>query len=124
MKLKIFAIGAVALLMAGWAVAEDNPLSGTWTAKTVSARGSAEQTITFKQSGDSFTGVMITSQGDMEPIKDGKIKGDELEFNVERKQPSGETSKVAYKGKLNRDQITGTFVGATGRSVDWTAARK
>ena len=117
----LFAI--VATLVASFALAQDAKLNGTWNAKTVSPRGTAEQTMTIKQTGKTFTGEMTTSQGTKEAIKDGKINGDQFEFSVERKQPSGDTAMVPYKGTVKGDEITGTFTGASGRDVDWSAKR-
>lgn len=117
----LFAI--VATLVASFALAQDAKLNGTWNAKTVSPRGTAEQTMTIKQTGKTFTGEMTTSQGTKEAIKDGKINGDQFEFSVERKQPSGDTAMVPYKGTVKDDEITGTFTGASGRDIDWTAKR-
>jgi len=123
-RLNTAILGTLSLALATWALAQNADLSGTWKAKTTSAQGSAEQTITFQQTGNSFTGEMITSQGAKEVIKDGKISGDEIEFTVERKRPTGETADVPYKGKIKGDEIAGTFTGATGRSVEWTAKRE
>lgn len=113
----------VLALAAVWSWAQTASISGTWKAKTVSARGTAEQTITFQQSGDTFTGEMVNSAGVKEPIVEGKISGNKIEFKVERKQPSGEVSKITYKGTLSGDEITGTFVGASGATVNWTAKK-
>ena len=123
MKRNRILFALIATLIAGFALAQDAKLGGTWNAKTVSPRGTAEQTITIKQTGKTFTGEMTTSQGVKESIKDGKITGDQIEFNVERKQPSGETAAVLYKGTVKGDDITGTFVGASGREVEWAAKR-
>jgi hypothetical protein len=122
MKFRV-AIIASFILAATWAMAQGVQLTGTWKAKTVSARGTAEQTITFKQSGSTFTGEMVNSAGTKENIVDGKITGSDIEFNVERKAASGDVNKVAYKGKVNGDEITGTFTGASGASVNWTAKK-
>ena len=113
----------IATLVAGLALAQEAKLNGTWNAKTVSPRGTAEQTITIKQTGKTFTGEMTTSQGTKEAIKDGKINGDQIEFSVERKQPSGDSAMVPYRGTVKGDEITGTFTGASGRDVEWTAKR-
>src|SRR5262245_11370509 len=95
------------MLLATLTVAQSADLSGTWRAKTISPRGTAEQTLTLKQSGTTFTGEMVNSQGVKEAVKDGKITGDAVEFSVERKQPSGETMMVPYKGTLKGNEMTG-----------------
>jgi len=104
--------------------AQNVKLTGNWKAKTVSARGTAEQTITFKQTGDKFTGKMVNSQGVEEDIEDGKITGDQIEFKIVRQQPNGNMAPVVYKGKVSGDEITGTFTGASGATVNWTAHRE
>lgn len=124
MKVKEMTVAILALLAAAWAFAGNVDISGTWQVKTTSPLGTAQQIITFQQSGDSFSGVMLASDGTKQPIKDGKVNGDEIEFNVLRKRPTGEISTVPYKGKVKGKAITGTFVGATGRNVDWTATRQ
>jgi hypothetical protein len=112
------------LLATSWAAAQAVDLSGTWKAKTVSPRGTAEQTVTFHQTGDTFTGEMINSAGAKETISGGKVSGNQIEFVVERKQASGEVAKVPYKGTVNGNEITGTFTGATGATVNWTATKQ
>ena len=112
------------LLLAGWAAAQGTNLTGTWKAQTKSPQGTSEQTIILKQTGSSFTGEMITSQGSKEAIKGGTVKEDAFEFIVERPRPGGATAQVVYKGKVKGDEITGTFTGATGREIEWTAKRQ
>ena len=111
------------MLAAVWAVAQNPDVSGTWKAKTVSPRGTAEQTLTLKQTGNNFTGEMVNSAGVKEAVKDGKITGDAVEFSVERKQASGETTMVPYKGTLKGNEMTGSFTGATGATVNWSATK-
>lgn len=123
MKRSRIVVAIIATLVASFALAQDAKLGGTWNAKTVSPRGTTEQTITIKQTGKTFTGEMTTSQGTKEAIKDGKVNGNQIEFNVERKQANGEMAMVLYKGTVKGDEITGTFIGASGREVEWTATR-
>ena len=126
MKLKLAILTAVvftATWMAMGALAQDVNLTGTWKAKTVSARGSSEQTMELKQSGNTFTGEMTNAQGVKETIKDGKVTGSDITFNISRKQASGDMADVAYKGTVKGDEITGTFTGASGATVNWTATK-
>jgi len=123
MKIMISSI-SLSLLIAAGAMAQKVDLSGTWKAKTTSARGTAEQTMSLKQKGNTFTGEMTTSQGTKEAIRDGTVNGDEIELGVERKQPDGKTAIVPYKGKVSGDEIKGTFTGASGREVEWSAKRE
>jgi hypothetical protein len=123
MKQKLIIFFTV-ILAASWALAQGVNITGTWNAKTVSPRGTAEQTLTFAQSGDAFTGEMVNSAGTREAVTDGKVSGNAIEFNVDRKQASGDVTKVAYKGTVAGDEITGTFTGASGATVNWTAKKK
>ena len=123
MRIKAMMVGIV-LVAVSWAWAQNVNVSGTWNAKTVSPRGTFEQTITFTQSGDSFTGEMVNSSGVKETISGGRVSGNSIEFNVERKQASGEVSKVAYKGTVDGNEIKGTFTGASGATVNWTATKE
>ena len=124
MKLKLAVITAV-ILSATWAIAQGSVnLTGTWKAKTVSARGSSEQTMALNQTGTTFTGEMTNAQGVKETIKDGKISGNDITFNISRKQASGDMADVAYKGTVKGDEITGTFTGASGATVNWTASKQ
>ena len=123
MKLKLAILTAV-VFSATWAFAQKVDLTGTWKAKTVSARGSSEQTMELKQSGDTFTGEMTNAQGVKETIKDGKVSGSDITFNVSRKQASGDMADVAYKGTVKGNEITGTFTGASGATVNWTATKQ
>jgi len=111
------------LLLAVGGCAQSVNVSGTWTAKTTSQLGQARQRITFKQDGDRFMGEMITSEGRKEIIRDGKINGDEIEFRVVRKRATGETVLVLYRGKLTGNQMAGSFVGWSGRTVNWSATQ-
>lgn len=115
--------GGVMLLAASLAMAQATNLTGTWKAQTKSARGTSEQTMTLTQTGDTFSGQMTTAQGDQQPIKDGKVSGNDIQFTIERKQASGETSDVLYTGTVNGDEMSGTFKGASGAEVHWTAKR-
>jgi hypothetical protein len=123
MKLKLAMTTAV-VLSATWALAQGVNLTGTWKAKTVSARGSSEQTMELKQTGNTFTGEMTNAQGVKEAIKDGKVSGSDISFNISRKQASGDMADVAYKGTVKGNEITGTFTGASGATVNWTATKQ
>jgi hypothetical protein len=112
------------LLAATWVFGQTPNVSGTWKAKTVSPRGTAEQTLTLQQTGNTFTGEMVNSAGVKEAVKDGKITGDAVEFSVERRQASGETALVPYKGTLKGNEMSGTFTGATGATVNWSATKE
>lgn len=97
--------------------------TGTWKVQVKNNRGTFTQTYVFKQVNSDLTGQIASPQGRKEVIKDGKVRGDDIEFNVERRQPNGHTEIVSYKGKVKGDEIRGTFLGPGGHTVEWTARR-
>ena len=112
------------LLIAPGSSVQTIDISGTWNAQTTSVLGTARQSITFKQASDRFTGQMITSEGKRELITDGKITGDQVQFNVMRQRADGQTVLVLYRGKITGKQMAGTFVGWSGRTVNWIATHR
>jgi hypothetical protein len=100
MKAKILFIvsfALLALLTSAWAA----DVTGKWT---LQAQG-ADITLSFKVDGTTLTGTLDNSQmpGPVE-IKDGKVNGDDISFNIVRKM--GETEmKIAWKGKISGDEI-------------------
>ena len=118
MKLSRY-IGVGAFLLAATLVmAQGAKVDGSWKTQTKSARGNSEQTMTLKQTGATFAGEMVTAQGDKQAIKDGTITGNDIEFTITR--PQGD---VQYKGTVSGDSMSGTFKGASGAEVQWTATR-
>lgn len=98
-------------------------LTGNWKSSMETPNGTFEQTFAFKQDGDKLTGKIVSQRGEVE-IKDGKISGDDFEFNVERPARGGGPARtVAYKGKVSGDKITGTM-GGSDNSRPWTATRE
>ena len=123
MTLKKFITGVLLVLVA-WAEAEAIDLTGTWKSTVKNPRGTFEQTFEFKQIGDKLTGYIASPQGHREEIKDGKVNADQIEFRVERQQPSGQNFTVPYKGTVKGDEITGTFAGPGGHTTEWSATRQ
>jgi hypothetical protein len=100
MKAKILFIisfALLALLTSAWAA----DVTGKWT---LQAQG-ADITLTFKVDGTTLTGTLDNSQmpGPVE-IKDGKVNGDDISFNVVRKVNETDM-KIVWKGKIAGDEI-------------------
>jgi hypothetical protein len=80
----MFFVGAALLLgfCAGSAHAAD--ITGKWTADMQMPGGgdSMQIVFTFNQDGATFTGTVLSPQGDPTPISDGKIDGDKISFKV------------------------------------------
>jgi hypothetical protein len=86
------------LLSSVIAVAAD--VSGKWKAEFTTPDGTARvNTFTLKAEGDNLTGTVAGSQ-DETPIKNGKIKGDEISFSADR--PFG---AFTYTGKISGGEI-------------------
>lgn len=98
-------------------------LSGNWIYRGKNPRGNFERTMFFKQEGTRLSGHIVSPIGNKEPIFEGKVKGERIEFKVKRRQPGGESFIVIYKGKIQGQTIQGTFLGPGGLDVAWTATR-
>jgi hypothetical protein len=100
MKAKILLIvsfALLALLTSAWAA----DVTGKWT---LQAQG-ADISFNFKVDGTTLTGTLDNSQmpGPVE-IKDGKVNGDDISFNVMRKVNETDM-KIVWKGKIAGDEI-------------------
>ncbi len=116
--MKKFAGLMLIMLLAVGAFAGD--VSGKWTSKQETPRGTMERTYVFTQSGDTLTGKIVNPRGEVE-IKNGKVNGDEISFTVEQRRQD-QTVTVTYKGKVSGDKIEGTM-NMGERSVPWTATK-
>jgi len=99
-------------------------VTGKWTAQVQGQGGQTrEQTFNFKADGEKLTGTTSGMQGDVE-ILDGKLKGDELSFNV-KMSFQGNDVKMNYKGKLAGDEIkfTRQREGSDRPPTEFTAKR-
>jgi hypothetical protein len=106
MKVCVFAAGI--LLIASCALAGD--FDGKWSGKFESGMGDPMTlTYTFKTSGDTVTGSVMSSMDNKEtPIKDGKIDGKNISFTTEVEM--GEMKlKFKYKGVLSGEEIKLSF---------------
>lgn len=103
-----FAVAAV--LVAGSVLAAD--IDGKW----VGTVGQSEIKFTFKAEGEKLTGTLDNAaQAGVTEIKDGKIKGGDVTFNVVRNLNNTET-KVEWTGKLAGDELKLTR-GAVGQNA-------
>ncbi len=92
-------IALSALMGAGIVSAAD--VDGTW----VGTVGQSQVTFELKANGDKLTGTLdnAAAPGATE-IRDGKVKGDEISFNVVRTLNNAETT-VPWTGKLVGDEL-------------------
>jgi hypothetical protein len=93
-----------ALVLAASTAAMAANASGKWVAQVPGRDGQTrEQTFNLKAEGDKLTGTVSGRQGDV-AITDGKVKGDEVSFDVTMKFQDRDV-KMTYKGKVEGDEI-------------------
>ena len=120
---KLFLVSTVMALSLG----ASNP-SGKWTAEFPGAQGNTvHSVITLRAEGEALTGTVEGMRGGETPISDGKVNGDEVNFNVVREW-QGQQFKMMYHGKMKGNTIHFTVAregGDTGgREFDARRATK
>jgi hypothetical protein len=118
MNFTLFARLALAGLLAVAAFGAD--VSGKWKATTNMGGQAREITFDFRVDGETLTGTMTGPRGAVD-ISDGKVKGDNLSFVVVRNF-QGNEMKINYKGKLKDDEIKFN-VEVAGREFETVAKR-
>ena len=95
----------------------------TWTYKTREGQDATAK-LKLKQDGEKVTGTYVARAGQEDPVENGKVKGDEITFDVTR-DVGGQKMKFAYKGKVDGDTITGKITFGRDRPTphDWEAKR-
>ena len=125
----LLVFGAVAQIQA-----EDKKVdpTGTWTWTTPGRNGGPDRkmTLKLKAEGDKVTGTLTApgrqGQTSDTKIEEGKLKRDEISFNVSR-EVQGNTVIAKYNGKISGDTIKGkieTERGGNTNSRDWEAKRE
>ncbi len=102
-------------------------VTGKWTAQVPGRNGNAtENTFVFKQDGAKLTGTVNGGRGGDVEIKDGKVEGDDISFNVVRTTQNGDM-KQQFKGKISGSEIkfsrTMQFGDQTPPPVEFTAKK-
>ncbi len=101
----MLAFGRSALFLGVEARAAD--ATGTWTWNFTNQNGDKiELTLKLKQDGEKLTGTLKRQGGQETEIKDGKVTGSDVSFNVVR-EIGGESRTIKYAGKLDGDTIKG-----------------
>jgi len=106
--------------------------NGTWTWSTPGRDGGEprKSTLKLKAEGEKVTGTLSApgrqgAQSNVE-ITNGKIKGDEVSFDVTR-EFNGNKVTAKYSGKISGDSIKGKFEterDVNKRERDWEAKRE
>jgi hypothetical protein len=130
---KLTAAVACAVMVFGAAATYAADADGTWSWTTPGRNGAEgrKMTLKLKTEGEKLTGsVTAPGRQGAEPkpvqIADGKVKGDEISFNVTR-EFNGNSNTTKYTGKVSGDSIKGkaTSKNRDGeeRARDWEAKR-
>lgn len=101
-------------------------ITGTWKSSFTNQNGQVrETTMKLKAEGDKLTGTVSGRQNDT-AIEEGKIKGDEISFQVTREFNSNKVV-TKYTGKVAGDTIKGKTESQRDgqpQSRDWVAKRE
>jgi len=107
--------------------ADKNDPTGTWKWSFTTQNGDTrESTLNLKLDGDKLTGKMSGRNGNDTEIENGKVKDDQISFDVTRER-NGNKFTTKYNGKISGDTITGkieTENNGQARSRDWNAKRE
>ena len=117
---------AVAATLTASAQDKKPEITGTWKSSFTNQDGQVrETTIKLKAEGEKLTGTVSGRQNDT-AIEEGKIKGDEISFQVTR-EFGGNKMVVKYTGKISGDSIKGKSESTRDgqpQSRDWVAKRE
>jgi len=121
-------IACLAVLSAFNLKAEDkkSDLTGNWKSTSTNQNGQVRETVfKLKAEGEKLTGTVSGRNNDT-AIEAGKIKGDEVSFQVTR-EFNGNKMVIKYTGKVSGDTITGKSEAERDgqpQSRDWVAKRE
>lgn len=129
----LLSLAAGAFLALSTTTSQAADVSGKWSWTRPGRNGGEPQktTLTLKADGEKLTGS-VTSPGRNggEPVKtdisDGKVKGDDVSFNVVR-EFNGNKMTIKYSGKVEGDAIKGTMESernGQAQSRKWEAKRE
>ena len=100
--------------------------TGTWKSSYTNQDGQVrESTIKLKVEGDKLTGT-VSGRNNDSAIEEGKIKGDEVSFQVTR-EFNGNKIVIKYTGKVSGDTIKGKSESQRDgqpQTRDWVAKKE
>jgi hypothetical protein len=98
-------------------------VSGTWKGMADTPNGKIERTFVFKVDGSKLTGETSSEMTGKSEIREGKVDGDTITFNIVAKIQDNEI-KLIYKGKVSGDEIKMTAEAPDqGFSVEYAVKR-
>ena len=101
--MKYFVAIALAIL-AGTAAVQAAPVDGKWTGMFDTPNGPVQVSFTFQADGTTLTGSSTGPDGNVLPIKNGKVDGDKIAFAIDV-DFGGMPFTFAYTGIVMSDQI-------------------
>jgi hypothetical protein len=111
---KTLIFGSTTSLVLLAAIAQAADPAGTWTWTTPGRNGGPDRvsTLTLQVSDSSLTGKLSVPGRDGQPVEtsitDGKVDGDNVNFNVIR-QFNGNSNTNIYSGTVTNDEIIGSI---------------
>jgi hypothetical protein len=111
---KALIFGSTTSLVLLAAIAQAADPAGTWTWTTPGRNGGPDRvsTLTLQATDSSLTGNLSVPGRDgqpvVTPITDGKVDGDNINFNLIREY-NGNSNTNIYSGTITNDEIIGTI---------------
>ncbi len=103
MKKRLFMLFALLALTSMVVLGAD--ISGKWVSEAPAGGKGGPQTFTFKQSGSDLTGTVEAGRGGPAEIKNGKVDGDKVSFEVTR-EFQGNSFTTKYSGSVSGSTMT------------------
>ena len=122
LNMQLLRFALLTLASAALSLAADE-ITGKWTGEVSTPNGAMQLTMDLKADGETLTGKVGTQMGEM-PIKEGKIKGDELTW-VTLFERDGNTIRIMNKAKVSGSEmkVTITVEGREERTMEYTAKK-
>jgi len=98
MMKRMIKLSALLALASIAALAAD--LTGTWKSEPPANGKGGPQTLTLKQDGSALTGTLGGGRGEPVEMKNGKVDGDNVSFEVTRTMQGNEMT-MKYSGKVD-----------------------
>ena len=110
MKIRVVALVLGIAILAAPTFAAD--VDGAWSGNIDTPNGAVQMSFTFASASAVLTGSTTSPDGSKVDIKNGKIDGDKISFDVDLSF-GGMTFTLSYKGVVSADQIkmTADFMG-------------
>jgi hypothetical protein len=120
MKGARFTLAAAFLLVAGSAFAQTN-INGDWEVTITSPQGPNTSQVTFKQDGESVSGLFKSPMGEL-PFKGGTLSGSDLKFSFTI-DVQGQSLEISMVGTVQGATMSGKANFGGFADGDWTAKR-